>query len=59
GNDNGVDPTNIPKLAEKGYLVMVAYNEQGAETPSIIPPVAGDTVVTNIEGVITTYFKDP
>lgn len=59
GNDNGVDPTNIPKLAEKGYLVMVAYNEQGAITPSIIPPEVGDTVVTNIEGVITTYFKDP
>lgn len=51
GNDNSVDPTNIPKLAEKGYLVMVAYNEQGA--------LSTDQVVSNIEGVCTTYFKDP
>lgn len=51
GSDTDILVTNVPKLTEKGYLVMVAYNEQGAAVT--------DTVVTNIEGVLTTYFKDP
>lgn len=50
-NDGTVDFNDIPMLAEKGFLVMTAYNEEKA--------VATDTVVSNIEGAITFSFKDP
>lgn len=50
-NDADVDTNDIPNLAEKGFLVMTAYNQQGA--------LASDTVVSNIEGAITFSFKDP
>jgi hypothetical protein len=50
-SDADVDPNDIPNLAEKGFIVMTAYNEQGA--------LASDEVVSNIEGAITFSFKDP
>ena len=48
--DASVDENEIPKLAEKGYLIWVAYDDQGS--------IGLDELVTGIEGTFTTYFKD-
>jgi len=49
-DDVAVDNTEIPKLSEKGYLIFVAYDDQGS--------IGTDNLVTSIEGTFTTYFKD-
>lgn len=51
GSDSMVDYNDVTNLAEKAFLVMTAYNEQGA--------IITDTVVTNMEGVFTFSYKDP
>jgi len=48
--DGAMDNNEIPKLAEKGYLIWVAYDDQGS--------IGTDNLVTSIEGTFTTYFKD-
>ena len=49
-SDGSFSTTSIAKLPEKGYLVWVAYDDQGS--------LGTDNLVTNIEGTLTTYFKD-
>lgn len=48
--DGAMDNNEIPKLSEKGYLIWVAYDDQGS--------LGTDELVTSIEGTFTTYFKD-
>jgi hypothetical protein len=50
-SDAMVDYNDIPNLAEKGFLVFSAYNEEGA--------LATDQVVSNVEGAFTFSYKDP
>ena len=50
-SDSMIDYNDVSNLAEKAFIVMTAYNEQGAAIT--------DTVVTNMEGVLTFSFKDP
>jgi hypothetical protein len=49
--DGMYDADEIPTLPEKGFLVMTAYNQQEAGLD--------DTVVSNMEGVVTFSWKDP
>ena len=52
GSDEQMDNGEITNLSEKGLIVFTAYNQENA--------VSGeDTVLSNIEGVVTTVFKDP
>lgn len=48
--DGSMDNNEMPKLPEKGYLIWVAYDDQGS--------LGTDELVTSIEGTFTTYFKD-
>lgn len=51
GSDAMVDYNDIPNLAEKGFLVFSAYNEESA--------LVTDQVVSNVEGAFTFSYKDP
>lgn len=51
GGDAVVDFNDIPNLAEKGFLVFSAYNEEAA--------LETDQVISNVEGAFTFSYKDP
>jgi len=50
-SDSMIDYNDVSNLAEKAFLVITGYNEQGATVL--------DQIVSNIEGVFTFSFKDP
>jgi len=50
-DDSSIDTQKIPALPEQGWLLFATYDDQGS--------LETDTCVTNIEGAVTTYFKDP